>query len=286
MQANVKNKDNLKTFKKIIIDDDTNTVILVLQDKPLFELKKIDSRTGEPLANTKFIIYKIDKDGKEIDYAKDINGNYIGNQDENGDYIVVTDEYGKIVLPLEGGIYKAVEVGYPEGYQERNTESIFKVNDGKQEETGETEEAEVIEINYIDDLVQLSQNAQNGNNYAGKTIKLMRNLDFENDADYLDLSLKNNLIKSNGGVGFTPIGINNEKYFSGIFDGQNYEIKNLYINSDNEFVGLFGSVKNTKIENLSVTGEVTGNNTTETYTSGIIANAYNCYLIKHTSIFP
>ena len=280
MQADIKNKDNLKTFKKIIIDDDTNTVILVLQDKPLFELKKIDSRTGEPLANTKFIIYKIDKDGKEIDYAKDINGNYIGNQDENGDYIVVTDEYGKIVLPLEGGIYKAVEVGYPEGYQERNTESIFKVNDGKQEETGEIEENEVIEINYIDDLVHLSQEVQNGDNYAGKIIKLMKNLDFENDADYLDLSLKNNLIKSNGGVGFTPIGINNEKYFSGIFDGQNYEIKNLYINSDNEFVGLFGNVKNTEIKNLSVTGEVTGNNTIETHTSGIIANAYNCYLIN------
>ena len=139
INAEISDKENLKTFKDVVIEE--NTVKLILQDKPLFELTKIDSETGEPLANVKFIIYELNEEGKEIDFAKAANGNYVGIKDEDGYYIVTTNREGKIILPLRGGTYKAVEIEYPDGYQEKNNETIFKVADVI-EENNSNEETE------------------------------------------------------------------------------------------------------------------------------------------------
>ena len=77
-----------------------------------------------------------------------------------------------------------------------------------------------------------------------------------------------------------PIG-NNASPFRGNFNGNNFEIKNLYIeNPVLDYAGLFGCIHSGKIENLgiSVTSFVKGKD----YTGGIVGyqmdgNIYNCH---------
>ena len=60
------------------------------------------------------------------------------------------------------------------------------------------------------------------------------------------------------GVSWTPIG-NSSQQYSGTFDGANYTISGLYIDSSDNDQGLFGYVGSSgKIENLTVSGSVSG----------------------------
>lgn len=268
LKITIENKENLETLKDVIIGE--NTVKLVIQDKPLFKLIKKDLETGELLANAKFIIYELDSTGKELDYAKDANNNYVGEKNEYDEYVVTTDENGTITLPLKGGTYKIVEIGYPEGYQEKSNEQIFKVASGKEENNDVAGEVEgQININSIEDLVDLSKNVNSGNSYTEKTIVLQRTLDFKedssynnsNDISYGDLNGDGTIegikaeLTNTSGCGFSPIG-DKSNVFSGYFNGQGYEIRNIYINTKDKDAGLFGYVKEGKIENLGMTGEI------------------------------
>ena len=53
------------------------------------------------------------------------------------------------------------------------------------------------------------------------------------------------------GIGFTPI-----SSFRGIFDGQNKKISNLYINSNELYVGFFAEVGSATIKNFILNGEI------------------------------
>lgn len=58
---------------------------------------------------------------------------------------------------------------------------------------------------------------------------------------------------------WVPIGVygNKNQYFYGSFDGNGYTISDLYITQPNQnYVGLFGYVKDSKIKNLTVTGAI------------------------------
>ena len=92
-----------------------------------------------------------------------------------------------------------------------------------------------------------SVNVEN-NNYAGKTVKLTANIDL-------------------AGKNWIPVGQTGATQFQGIFDGQNYTIKNMTVNnpseSPNVSSGFFGwiedhgqgiKVLNVKFDNASVTG--------------------------------
>jgi hypothetical protein len=66
--------------------------------------------------------------------------------------------------------------------------------------------------------------------------------------------------RANGGKGWEPIGTSDDQ-FTGSFDGQGYEIKDLFINRpDEDYVGLFGEVgqegvtKDIGVVNVTVTG--------------------------------
>jgi len=63
----------------------------------------------------------------------------------------------------------------------------------------------------------------------------------ENDIDCSDT------INWNSGEGFEPISV-----FNGSFDGNNYVISDLYININDTNAGLFGSLNNANIENVSL----------------------------------
>lgn len=119
------------------------------------------------------------------------------------------------------------------------------------------------------------------NNLAGNYI-LMNDIvfseaDFAEDGDFYC-----------GGTGWTPIG-DSANPFIGIFDGNCYAVKNLYVNVSGSYAGLFGYVRNGKIQNLGMEdGSVSASatNTAEAsahacaggiagYNSGTITNCYN-----------
>ena len=133
-------------------------------------------------------------------------------------------------------------------------------------------EEDPYKIQFIEDLVDLSNNVnKEGNTYGGKYFILTKNLDFQSPSsyknsertDYGDINGINGnetLIKElTTGSGFEPIGVNSP-YFQGIFDGKNFKILNLYINNtnkyDNQNIGLFGRIENSKISNLTISGSI------------------------------
>lgn len=136
------------------------------------------------------------------------------------------------------------------------------------------------QINCIEDLVEFSQNYKN---YTGN-IKLTRTLDFLSILSYNDYNttiygdlnqdgtindLRTELIDENG-IGFIPIALLN-----GTFNGNNNEIRNIYINSTSN-AGLFLAVEDySEIKNLGITGKIT---TTGSIAGGILARCENKYM--------
>ena len=154
-----------------------------------------------------------------------------------------------------------------------------------------TEDSSVYEIWSIEDLVTF-RNMASGNgiiindqgepvevtsqtktNFSGKTVKLMKDLDFSSKLSYTNASRTdfgdingdaedgNALItEMTTGTGFNPIGS-----FTGSFDGQGHEVKNLYINTT-VAAGFFGNSKANEIRNLTISGDIT----TTTHAAGIV----------------
>lgn len=294
LEANIENKNQLTTYRDVIVEG--NIVKIVLQDKPLFKLIKIDPEIEDVnqrlLANAEFVIYELDENGNEIDFAKDVNGDYVGTLNEDGKYIVKTNERGEISLPLRGGLYKAVEVTYPEGYQEYSINGIFEIEDkDKDDAAEETEYNGIIEIEYIEDLVDFANNVNNGNNYSGYLIKLKNDLDFNESSSYRNASstsygdlngdsqiedIKTELTKTSG-KGFTPIAGVYGTTFSGCFDGCEKEIKNFYRN-DTTYGSLFSNIENATIKNLTVSGTINCDKS-----SGMISTAKSSKIVNCTN---
>ena len=111
-------------------------------------------------------------------------------------------------------------------------------------------------------------------NLAGN-YTLMNDLD-STTAGYTELASPT----ANEGKGWQPIGTDDDP-FTGVFDGQGYEIRNLFINSPDEGdVGLFGYVEQSGgIENIGVTNAtVIGKNLVGSlvgYNFGIVSNSHS-----------
>ena len=98
-------------------------------------------------------------------------------------------------------------------------------------------------------LAALAEAVNGGNAYEGYTIKLTKNLDLN-------------------GIEWTPIGTKGtSNVFKGIFDGNGATISNLKI-SGGSYVALFGETSGATIKDLTVTGEVSGEDV-----AGIVAKA-------------
>ena len=147
-------------------------------------------------------------------------------------------------------------------------------------------------IKTIEDLVALSNAVNNGITYEDNYFRLENNLDFQNMESYIDnTNTSYGDINGNGkieelkielttGSGFIPIGNSNyndeSRYFSGIFDGNNKKISNLYIyneESDKAYLGLFGYAMNATIKNLGVDGIFQTNIRSDL--GGIVGRGYN-----------
>ena len=125
----------------------------------------------------------------------------------------------------------------------------------------------VITINTAEELAALAQAVNAGDNFAEKTIALKR-----------DMNLN--------GYSWTPIGDYTNGTFKGTFDGNNHKISNLVcIKEGTTGVGLFGklqgTVKNLKLENVSVLGSK--------YVGAVAGYVYygninNCHVIDAKSV--
>lgn len=129
---------------------------------------------------------------------------------------------------------------------------------------------------------------------SGKYVILKKNLNFKSKFSYNNFertdfgdingdSEDGNVLMHEmiSGMGFRPIGLGNTRYFSGVFDGNNKKIDNIYINYENDSVldgygigrsiGLFGRGNNTTttIKNLEISGEIKSKG----HTGGIIGYA-------------
>ena len=90
-------------------------------------------------------------------------------------------------------------------------------------------------------LAALVEAVNNGNDYAGYTIKLTKNLDLN-------------------GNEWTPIGVKDGNKFRGVFDGQNRKVLNLKIENGPDYAAFFGAIENATVKNLTVEGSVKGSN--------------------------
>ena len=87
------------------------------------------------------------------------------------------------------------------------------------------------------DLAQFAVMVNGGKDFSGKTVKLTNNIDLENQE-------------------WTPIGTNDKKPFTGIFDGNGKTISGLSISaSTSTYTGLFGAFAG-DVKNLYVSGKV------------------------------
>jgi hypothetical protein len=115
-------------------------------------------------------------------------------------------------------------------------------------------------------------------------VRLFYNYSFVLHGD-LDMA-ECNITNWNGGKGFEPI-CNDTTPFNGTFDGGAYVISNLYSNySDMDYMGLFGYVKNSDIQNLGLEQvNITGGNYTGSL-AGYIDNTsiLMCFAYSNNSI--
>jgi len=144
---------------------------------------------------------------------------------------------------------------------------------------GVTEET-AYRVTCVEDLLEWTNNY---NKYLGKNIKLGNTIDFNSTGSYKNYKAKTTDINGNGkveelitelttGTGFKPI-----SNFSGTFDGQNNEIRNIYEDTTNAG-GLFSGIQNCTLRNLTLTGEITSTNWASGFSSATPRKQqFNCY---------
>lgn len=134
---------------------------------------------------------------------------------------------------------------------------------------GEGTAANPYKIQNVEDLKKLAENVKNGTDYEGKYFKQTADIDLE-DKEWTPIGTK---------VYTGEFGRSETRHFKGTFDGDGHQIANLTITGRNEYVGLFGYVRNATIQNCNVAGEVSGYN----FVGGIVGavdgktnNILNC----------
>ena len=104
-----------------------------------------------------------------------------------------------------------------------------------------------LKITTAEELKDFATRVNNGENFSGKTVVLMNDIDLA--------SVCSSTIGS-----WTPIGNSTAKTFKGTFNGRNYTISNLFIKTKESNQGLFGvnsgKIKNIKMNNSSVYAQV------------------------------
>ena len=120
-------------------------------------------------------------------------------------------------------------------------------------------------INDADDMTQFMTRVNSGSSFSGTTVLLASDID----------------LSGSYSSQFNPIGISENYYFRGIFDGQGYAIKGLTLGSTYIYAGLFGYSKGTTIRNLVMDVSCTVSDyysgTNNVHVGGVIGFCYTDY---------
>ena len=138
-------------------------------------------------------------------------------------------------------------------YQNKTTEISFVVKavQGNASIEQPASEKDTLYVYTQNDMKLFAISVNKGNNLSGKTVKLMDNVDLENEA-------------------WTPIG-NSSNKFQGTFDGNGKTISNLYVEGKNG-LGLFGYVYvGASIQNLTIDGAYVAG---EDYLGAVVGTGY------------
>lgn len=239
------------------------------------EKEMIDISVAQAIENDVYGNLKIDSLQEKLDNN---TGEGTTNTIDSGDTIVVKF--------IEKNRYYEVD---KDGNVDGPKEMIEDENAGDISKGGEQDGSidKPFKINCIEDLVVFSMMTNGGNseldiehdNFMNKYVELTKTLDFKSIFSYCDYTtkkygdlnedgivedIKTELTKTEKGcIGFTPIGCRTNKgnfNFCGIFDGKNYEIRNIYQlfqdSTYNRSIGLFGLAQSGEIKNLTVTGNI------------------------------
>lgn len=180
---------------------------------------------------------------------------YIHDEGKGYDYI------GLIKLDADDNSTFASEIG------ERLTYAVAKAEDVELNKNiqlmmpleGSGTKEDPYLINNVDDLVKFRYDVNSGDTYEGKYVLLTADIDFEGYEE-MNVNYQGNNVSAST---FRPIAdYANSASFKGTFDGGNNTISNLYISGwdinyhwDNYgCAGLFGTVENATIKNLTVEG--------------------------------
>jgi hypothetical protein len=128
-------------------------------------------------------------------------------------------------------------------------------------------------ITTAEELAGFAMLVNNGYSFKDKTVKLGRNINLNNTANW-----KNWTSKPPTRI-WTPIG-DDRSSFNGTFDGNSYVISGIYINNSDFYQGLFGKIgRGGEIKNLGVTASYISAKSTvgilAGYNFGTISNCYS-----------
>ena len=131
----------------------------------------------------------------------------------------------------------------------------------------------MIEIGTAEELKAFRDEVNSGNTYEGKYVYLTNDISLDINEEWTPIGIYLNDVT-------TPDDERN-KPFKGIFDGGNYEINGIYINTTNKVQGLFGLINNGKImniiigENCNITGGIA--------TAGVVGYVCNNSIVNNCS---
>ena len=286
------------------------TITLVLQDYEVESIEALATKWNYNSVDEMLIGKQMIGYAEYQEYKTDYNTNYkrnvtITKPDGTTATVANTSTTGLVYAVLENGTY-----AFTATYEGQNVIKSIEITGLKT--SGEMELAKENEntylINSIEDLIKLSKNVNNGYAYEGKTIKLMRSLDFNSDGSYANAADTETFGDYNeDGVvegikaevtnltqrGFIPIGLGSlwieetyqtiEYFFKGTFEGNSYEIANLHMNITNTQgpVGFFGKARDGNIKNLTLTGKITITDNTTNVAVGALAGSANYVNIEN-----
>lgn len=221
------------------------------------EKEIVEKATVQSMGNNKY--GNLEENGLQSELDKVIGGGKTDVTDIGDEFeVVFIDSNRYYMVDKDGNVGEAEDI-----IKDKNPGDITTGKDG--EKLDGTEE-KPYEIWCIEDLVEWSENYskyQDANIILGRTLNFNSNLSYS-DGKMLECNsveeLKD-LLTNTSGSGFTPIA-----NFSSTFNGQGYEIQNVYINIAGN-AGLF-NIASGKIQNLRVSGNITS---TENNAGGIVA---------------
>ena len=196
--------------------------------------------------------------------------------DETGDFSITKS---KLENALRGEFGNDTEISV-----EENGDGSFLITiDNKNEyyvgEDGELiDSSNMIKISTADELKAFKDDVNSGNTFEGKYVYLANDITLDINEEWEPIGYYSQDTESAEKV----LENENNKPFSGIFDGHGHTINNMYINTSNVGQGFFGLVINGEIKNINIaencsinTGGILGSVVGYMYNTGKISGCKN-----------